>query len=139
MRVTLLALLLVTLTACGGGDPSPESVARAWSQSVNSDDDVGAARLFATGARVVQGDDVRRFDSFAEARAWHRALPCAGRIVTLHARGETVRVTFVLSDRRRGECDAPGERAHALFRVQKGKIVLWHQLEGAEVPDEEPV
>jgi hypothetical protein len=126
-------------TACGGGDPSPESVARAWSESVNSEDDAGAARLFAIGARVVQDDRVRKLDSFAEARAWHSSLPCAGRIVTLRARGETVRVTFVLFDRGRSECDAPGQRAHALFRVRKGKIVLWHQLEGPEVPDEEPV
>jgi limonene-1,2-epoxide hydrolase len=139
VRVTLFAFLLLTLTACGGGNPSPESVARAWSQSVNSDDDAGAARLFAIGARVVQGDGVRRFETFAEARAWHRALPCAGRIVALRARGETVRVTFVLSDRRQAECDAPGERAHALFRVRNGKIVLWHQLEGPEDPNEEPV
>jgi hypothetical protein len=139
VRVTLLAILLLVPTACGGGDPSPESVARAWSQSVNSHDDAGAARLFASGARVVQGDDVRRFESFDEARAWHRSLPCAGRIVTLRARGETVRVTFILSDRQRTECDAPGERAHALFRVRKGKIVLWHQLEGPNVPNEEPV
>jgi hypothetical protein len=139
VRAVLLALLVLAPTACGGDHPSPESVARAWSQSVNSDDNAGAARLFAAGARVVQGDDVRRFESFAEARAWHTALPCAGRIAALRARGETVRVTFVLFDRRRSECDAPGERAHALFRVREGKIVLWHQLEGPEIPDEEPV
>lgn len=138
MRRLPLAFLLLVVTACGGGEPSPESVARAWSQSVNSDDDAGAARLFADGARVVQGNRVRRFDSFTEARAWHTALPCAGRIVTLRARGETVRVTFVLFDRSRSECDAPGERAYALFRVREGKIVLWHQLEGPEIPDEQP-
>ncbi len=139
MRVLPLACVLLILAGCGGGDPSPESVARAWSESVNSDDNSGAARLFAIGARVVQGDVVRRFDDFAEARAWHSSLPCAGRIATLRARGETVRVTFVLFDRRRSECDAPGQRAHALFRVREGKIVLWHQLEGPEIPDEEPV
>jgi hypothetical protein len=139
VRLVPLALLVLVLAACGGGDPSPESVARAWSESVNSDDNAGAARLFATGARVVQGDVVRRFDSFAEARAWNSSLPCAGRIAALRARGDTVRVTFVLYDRRRTECDAPGERAHALFRVRDGKIVLWHQLEGPDVPQEQPV
>jgi hypothetical protein len=139
VRLVPFAFLLLLLTACGGGDPSPESVARAWSESVNSNDDDGAARLFAPGARVVQGDVVRRLDTLAEARAWHSTLPCAGRIAALRARGETVRVTFVLYDRQRRECDAPGERAHALFRVRAGKIVLWHQLEGAEVPEEQPV
>jgi hypothetical protein len=139
VRAVPLAFLLLALAACGGDHPSPESVARAWSESVNSDDNAGAARLFAIGARVVQGDVVRRFDNFSEARAWHASLPCAGRISNLRARGEVVRVTFVLYDRRRSECDAPGQRAHALFRVREGKIVLWHQLEGHEVPEEEPV
>ena len=139
MRVVLLATFTLTLAACGGGNPSPESVARAWSQSVNSEDDAGAARLFALGARVVQGSSVERFDSIAEAEAWHRGLPCAGRILTLRAHEQTVRVTFVLYDRPRSRCDAPGERAYALFRVRNGKIVLWHQLEGPEDPHEEPV
>jgi hypothetical protein len=137
--VPLATTLALTLTACGGGTPSPESVARAWSQSVNSEDDAGAARLFAPGARVVQGDTVQRFDSPAEAEAWHRGLPCAGRILALRAHGQTVRVTYVLYDRPRSQCDAPGQRAYALFRVRNGKIVLWHQLEGPQDPHEEPV
>jgi limonene-1,2-epoxide hydrolase len=136
-RLLLLAALAVS--ACGGGDPSPESVVRAWSAAVNTDDNAGAARLFAEGARVVQDDEVRRLETFAEARAWNSSLPCSGRIIRLTVRGENVRVTFVLGDRRRSECDGPGERAHALFRVRDGKIVLWHQLEQDETPDEESV
>ena len=136
-RSLLLAALAVS--ACGGGDPSPESVVRAWSAAVNTDDNAGAARLFAKDARVVQDGDVRRLETFAEARAWNSSLPCSGRIVKLTVRGENVRATFVLGDRRRSECDGPGERAHALFRVREGKIVLWHQLDPAEAPEEESV
>jgi limonene-1,2-epoxide hydrolase len=138
VRRTLL-LAVVAVSACGGGDPSPESVVRAWSAAVNTDDNSGAARLFAKGARVVQDSEVQRLDSFAEAHAWNTSLPCSGRIITLTVRGETVRVTFVLGDRRRAECDGPGERAQALVRVRAGKIVLWHQLDPALAPEEESV
>jgi limonene-1,2-epoxide hydrolase len=132
-------VLLFAVSACGGGHPSPESVVRAWSEAINSDDSAGAARLFADGARVVQGNDVRRLETYAEARAWNASLPCSGRIVRLSARGDTVRVTFVLGERRaRTSCDGPGERAQALFRVRNGRIVLWHQLDPALEPDEEP-
>ena len=112
---------------------------RAWSEAVNTGDNEGAARLFADGARIVQGNEVRRLDSFAEARAWNSSLPCSGRILSLIAREDTVRVTFVLGDRPQKECDGPGERALALFRVHDGKIVLWHQLEPSLQPPEQPV
>jgi limonene-1,2-epoxide hydrolase len=139
VRLSLLVVVLA-VSACGGGDPSPESVVRAWSEAINSDDSAGAARLFADGARVVQDDEVRRLETYAEARAWNASLPCAGRIVRLTAHGETVRVTFVLGRRRpQTPCDGPGERAQALFRVREGRIVLWHQLDPALEPDEEPV
>ena len=134
-----LTLALLLLAGCGGGDPSPESVVRAWSQAVNSEDNESAARLFATGARVIQGSSSRRLDTFDEARAWNESLPCAGRIVRLRGSGETVRATFVLGHRPRSRCDGPGERAHALVRVREGKIVLWHQLERPLEPPEESI
>ena len=137
---TLVALAgVAALSGCGGGDPSAESVVRAWSQAVNNDDNAAAARLFARGARVVQGRSVRRLDTFADARAWNARLPCSGRIVSLRENGDTVRATFLLGDRRRSRCDGPGERAHALVRVRDGKIVLWHQLEQTLEPPEESV
>ena len=135
----LVALAAFVLTSCGGGDPSPQSVVRAWSEAVNSDDNEGAARLFADGARVVQGASVRRLETFAEARDWNAALPCAGRILSLSERGDTVRATFLLGNRRRSRCDGPGARALALVRVRDGKIVLWHQLETPIEQEEEPV
>jgi len=138
--VRALAVVAAFVVAgCAGGEPSPESVVRAWSEAVNSGDDASAARLFATGARVVQGERVRRLDDYADARAWNAALPCSGRIVQLDASGETVRATFVLGNRERYRCDGPGERARTLFRIRDGKIVLWHQLDPALAPDEESI
>ncbi len=134
-----LALAVLLLAGCGGDDPSPESVVRAWSEAVNSDDNAAAARLFAPGARVIQGTSVRRLGTFAQARAWNARLPCSGRIVSLRERGDIVRATFLLGNRRRSRCDGPGERAHALVRVREGKIVLWHQLDPLATPEEESV
>ena len=138
MRLLAAAAALV-VAGCAGGEPSPESVVRAWSQAVNSGDDASAARLFADGARIVQGARVRRLDDFDEARAWNAALPCSGRIVDLRASGENVRATFVLGNRERVTCDGPGERAKTLFTIRDGKIVLWHQLDPTLEPEEESV
>jgi limonene-1,2-epoxide hydrolase len=133
----LTALAVLALAGCGSGTPSPESVVRAWSEAVNSDDNAAAARLFAEGAQIIQGTDVRRLRTFEEARTWNEGLPCAGRILALRTRGDVVRATFLLGNRGRSRCDGPGERALALFRVERGKIVLWHQLDPLQEPGEE--
>ena len=38
-------------------------------------------------------------------------------------------VVFHLTDRPGHRCDAPGSDAAAVFRVEHGKIVLWHQTD----------
>jgi hypothetical protein len=38
-----------------------------------------------------------------------------------------VLVVFDLTERPHHQCDAPGAQAAALFQVDHGKIVLWHQ------------
>jgi hypothetical protein len=133
----LTTLAVLALAGCGSGDPSPESVVRAWSEAVNSEDNGAAARLFAENARIIQGNAVRSLRTFDEARDWNAGLPCSGRILALRARSDTVRATFLLGDRGRTHCDAPGERTQALFRVEHGKIVLWHQIDSVLEPDEE--
>jgi limonene-1,2-epoxide hydrolase len=125
----LLAALAVLVAGCGGSHPSTQSVVRAWSQALNAEDNKGAADLFAPGAEVVQGPNVTHLRTHAEAEAWNSALPCSGRIVSIKSHGATVRATFVLGDRQHSRCDGPGQRATAIFRVVKGKIVLWHQAE----------
>ena len=123
------------LTAgCGGSPPSAQSVVRAWSQALNAEDNKGAADLFAPGAEVVQGSTVIRLRTHAEAEAWNSALPCSGRIVSITSHGQTARATFELGDRQHSRCDGPGDRATAIVRVVKGKIVLWHQTSSAPAP-----
>jgi limonene-1,2-epoxide hydrolase len=126
-RALLLAALAAATAGCGSSPPSAESVVRAWSQALNSEDNQGAANLFAPGAEIVQGDRVVTLRTHAEAVEWNRELPCSGRIVSIESTGHTATATFELGDRSNSRCDGPGQRATAIFRVVKGKIVLWHQ------------
>lgn len=128
MRLAAVALLvLLAATACGSSAPSTESVVRAWSEALNTDDNRGAADLFAPNAEIVQGTRVMRLRTHADAVAWNSALPCAGRILSIRSKGHLATATFRLGDRPHSRCDGPGEKATAIFRVQNGKIVLWHQ------------
>ena len=140
MRLQLaLALLFslalaLALAGCGSTPPSPESVVRAWSQELNTGDNADAAKLFAPGAEIVQAGTTLRLDTQAEALAWNAALPCSGRIVSIKTNGDTTSATFILGDRPKRTCDGPGQRATAIVRVQKGKIVLWHQTSASPAP-----
>jgi limonene-1,2-epoxide hydrolase len=135
MKALSCAVVLAALLAgCGSSEPSAESVVRAWSQALNSDDNETAGKLFAPGAEVVQDDMAIRLRTRADAVAWNAALPCSGRILSIRSRGNTATATFLLGNRRHSRCDGPGERATAIFRVRRGKIVLWHQTGSAPAP-----
>ncbi len=127
MRALALLPAVALLAGCGGGSPSAESVVRAWSAALNQDDNNTAGSLFAKNAEIVQNGQVLTLRTRHQAVAWNSALPCSGRIVSIHTRGETATATFVLGDRRHSRCDGPGQEATALFKVVHGKIVLWHQ------------
>jgi limonene-1,2-epoxide hydrolase len=134
-RLSALGLVLIVVAAgCGGGPASPESVARAWSQELNAGDNEAAASLFALNATVIQAGRVVTLRTYEDAVAWNASLPCAGEIVAIRERGEDAVATFVLRDRQDTKCDGPGEKATALFRVRKGKIVLWHQTSDLRPP-----
>jgi limonene-1,2-epoxide hydrolase len=115
------------LGGCGSGSPSAESVVRAWSAALNEDDNATAGSLFAKNAEIVQNGQVITLHTRHQAVAWNSALPCSGRIVSIHSRGQTATATFVLGDRRHSQCDGPGQETTAIFKVVRGKIVLWHQ------------
>jgi len=120
-------LALATIAGCGSGPPSTESVVRAWSEALNSDDNNSAANLFAPGARVVQAGTVIRLRTHKDAVNWNSALPCSGTITSIHTSGQTATATFRLGNRGKSHCDGPGTKVTAIFRVVDGKIVLWHE------------
>jgi len=127
-------MLALLASGCGDSQPSAQSVVRAWSQALNAEDNKGAADLFAPGAEVVQGSTVIHLQTHAQAEAWNSSLPCSGKIVSIRSHGETARATFRLGDRQHSRCDGPGELATAIFKVEKGKIVLWHQAGSSTAP-----
>jgi hypothetical protein len=127
-RLFVLLALVPLVAACGSHENPVEKVARSWSKALNSGDNVGAAKLFATDARVVQGSYVRQLHTLSDAIRWNAALPCSGRITDVVVQGDTITATFLLGSRPGSPCDAPGETAAAEFTVRDGKIVLWRQL-----------
>jgi limonene-1,2-epoxide hydrolase len=130
MRSGAILALAVLVTACGGHRArSPEEVARAWSAALNRADDEAAAQLFAPSAEIVQGGELVLRDH-DDAVTWNASLPCGGAITrVIREADDQVLVVFRLKDRPRHTCDAPGQDAAALFKVEGGKIVLWHQTD----------
>ncbi|HSC92313.1 MAG TPA: hypothetical protein VLB86_11720 [Gaiellaceae bacterium] len=127
LRPLLTAALTLLLAACGGGERSPESVVRAWAESVRSGDAEAAARLFARGAEVVDGDRRIVLRTEADALRYTRRDACAGVIVRIDDRGRTIEAEFDLDAAGRRRCDG-AYRSRALFRVADGRITFLHRL-----------
>jgi hypothetical protein len=131
----LLALLLVlaaaALAACGGEEPTPEAVIRAWSDALNAGEDERAAAFFADGARIVQGLRSFRLEDTEEALRFARSLPCGSEIVALESSGDRLEATIELTPRPGRRCDGPGTRTGLIVRVHEGRIVLWHEVPAA--------
>ena len=122
------AVLALAAAGTAQAAATPAQVARAWSKALNANNNVAAANLFAHNARVIQpGLDVR-LSSHALAVAFNESLPCAGRIIAMQVTGNRATATFVLGERPKHRCDAPGAKAAAVFTVRGGKIIRWQQV-----------
>lgn len=113
-----------------GDRPVPTALAQivlAWSAAINRNDNAAAAALFAKGAIVAQSTVFQLIDK-PTAVLWNDGLPCAGRVVELQMVQKAVVATFVLGQRPKHQCDAPGQRAGAAFVIEDGKITLWQQV-----------
>jgi limonene-1,2-epoxide hydrolase len=128
MRVLAIVLAVLALTACGATKTaSPPDVVRAWSAALDRNDNEQAARLFADGARVIQNGETI-LATHADAVQWNAALPCGGRISHLEVESKSqVLAVFDLQERPQHRCDGTGGQAAAIFQVEHGRIVLWHQ------------
>jgi hypothetical protein len=134
----LFAILAVTAVVAGCGsthERSAEEAARAWSAALNRSDNEAAANLFGSLAEVIQNGRVV-LKTHRDAVHFNASLPCGGRITrVLQEERNEVLVVFRLTERPGHICDAPGADAAAVFRVEHGKIVVWHQV---DVPAEPP-
>ena len=100
---------------------------RAWSAALDANDNEHAARLFADDAQIVQNGE-QILQTHADAVRWNAGLPCGGRISHLELHGDDeVLAIFELRNRPQHRCDGLGSQAAAIFRVEHGRIVLWHQ------------
>jgi limonene-1,2-epoxide hydrolase len=137
VRRLVLAGALVALAAASVAVAAsrPKDVVRAWSAALNANDNERAARLFAPNARVVQPGVNVPLSSHRLAVAFNESLPCAGKIVSIKVVGNRATATFLLGERPKHRCDAPGQKAAALFVVRAGKIIRWQQV---PVPDDGP-
>jgi len=70
-----------------------ESIVRTWTKRLNAGDNTGIARLFTVPATVIQAPYRYRFTTRAQIAEWHSALPCSGRIVSIHTHGDTTTAT----------------------------------------------
>ena len=114
-------------------------VVREWSAALNAGDDAKAASYFAPNAKVIQGSLVAILRTRRSAVVFNAALPCSGKIVATAVRNHLVTATFVLGQRPRHRCDAPGQKAYAALRIANGKITLWHQLPAPASVDSPPL
>ena len=131
MRIVACALLVallptpVAVAARADSPAATKRVVRAWSARLNAYDNAGVARLFARPAVFVQGGAALRLETSSDIALWHSLLPCAGRIVSITVKGETATAVFVLANGKHRRCDAPGQKAAAVFRIRHGKILTW--------------
>jgi hypothetical protein len=123
-----VATLAVVPAALADSAAATKKVVRSWSTRLNAYDNAGIARLFARPAVILQGGAAYRLETTADIVLWHRLLPCAGRILSITVKGELATAVFVLANGKNRRCDAPGQKAAAVFRVHKGKIVSWAQV-----------
>ncbi len=134
MRVVVVGLLVLLLTAPAAGAAQTDSVAatkkvvRTWSERLNAYDNAGVARLFARPAAILQNGALFQLRTYEDIARWHRSLPCAGRIVSLTVKGRDATAVFALRSGKNRRCDAPGQEVAAVFRVSGGKIRAWAQV-----------
>jgi limonene-1,2-epoxide hydrolase len=130
----ILAALVAAAPVGAARAPKPEEVVRAWSKALNANDNEAAAQLFAPHAQILQGNLSGRLPNHRIAVLFNASLPCAGKIVAMRKVGTQVLATFLLGERPRHRCDAPGGKASAVFDVRAGKIVLWAQVANPPEP-----
>jgi hypothetical protein len=148
----LLALALLALAACGGGDdsgsaatgtsagevageadPADVEVIDGWVTALRHGDVDAAAGYFAIPSVAENGPVLVRIRSEDDARSFNESLPCGALLVRADTAGEFTTATFRLTERPGpGVCGAgTGGTAKTSFVIRDGEIVQWRRVGAA--------
>jgi hypothetical protein len=137
-------LVIVALSACGGGssttgstatvggnaDPADVEVIDGWVTSLRHGDVDAAADYFAIPSVAENGPILARIRSPEDARRFNESLPCGARLIRADSAGDFTTATFRLTERPGpGTCGSgTGGVAKTSFVIRDGKIVQWRRV-----------
>ena len=166
---TLLTLIALLMSACGGDSDDPETtsapaeettetdtpepdtadadaedveVIDAWAKALAEGDVEAAAEYFAIPSTAENGPTLR-ISSRGDARLFNASLPCGAVLVGAETQGAFTTATFELTERPGpGTCgDGVGNEAQTTFVIEDGEIAEWRRvgLAGPELAPGEAV
>ncbi len=154
---TLLTLIALLTSACGGSDddpattsapseetatetdmPEPDTadadpedveVIDAWATALAEGDVDAAAEYFAIPSTAENGPTLR-ISSRGDARLFNASLPCGAVLVGAETQGAFTTATFELTERPGpGTCgDGVGNEAQTTFVIEDGEIAEWRRV-----------
>jgi hypothetical protein len=113
------------------------AVIRGWADTLRNGRIARAARYFALPSQVANGTALLPISTFAQAKAFNRALPCGAKVVALERSSDGyVIATFRLTERPGpGSCGTgTGASAFVAFRTRHGHIVQWIRVPDSATP-----
>jgi hypothetical protein len=143
---TGLALPLLALSACGGGDSASDTdttstipgdanaadvqVIKGWVDALRQGDVDAAADYFAVPSVAENGPILVRIRSTQDAVRFNESLPCGARLIRAESAGEFTTATFRLTERPGpGSCGpGTGTVAKTSFVIRDGKIAQWRRV-----------
>jgi hypothetical protein len=141
-----LALPVLALSACGGGDmtsagtatttipgdsdPADVRVIDDWVTALRHGDVDAAAGYFAIPSVAQNGPILVRIRSIEDAVQFNESLPCGARLIRADSAGKFTTATFRLTERPGpGSCGpGTGSVARTSFVIRDGKITQWRRI-----------
>jgi hypothetical protein len=112
---------------------SPETVIRAWADTLRRGNVGRAAAYFSLPAIIQNGTPPLRLTKRSEVIAFNASLPCGASLLRTSTAGRYTEAVFRLTERPgSGRCGSgTGQTARTAFVVRNGKIREWRRLRDA--------
>lgn len=115
--------------ATGPAQADSRRVINAWLRALRGGHVRTAAHFWALPSKFQNATPVLTIDSEQERIAVNLSLPCGAKALKMGGAGEFTIVTFVLTERRGGNCGSGvGGKARGAIRVDMGHIAEWYRL-----------